>query len=310
MAWAGARKETSFFRSRNSTPLFALSDSLNSSVNTLPNFYYGSGASEVITGDWDGNLGDGIGLYDPTTWTFYLRNCPCGGGNADMTVRMGNFGDKPIAGDWDGDGRDDIGVYRPSNSTFYFHMLDGDTAPAPIVYGDPGDLPIIGDWNGDGRDDIGVYRPSNVTFYKITGGAVPFGNFGDIPVVGDWTPDGVAEIGVYRPSNSTFYFLTVSDTHLPVPASRLTATQGPSRSSVTGTATARTPRESSSSRFPEPQQGTPRCGPTRQLIAGWARGLPTLDEEARASPYRPVDTARYRSEVEIKSGRAGRRRPV
>ncbi|GIH06421.1 hypothetical protein Rhe02_44880 [Rhizocola hellebori] len=212
MSWAGARKETSFFRSRNSTPLFALSDSLSSNANTLPFFYYGFGASEVITGDWDSYLGDGIGLYDPTTWTFYLRNCPCTGGNADVVVRLGNFGDKPIAGDWDGDGRDDIGVYRPSNQTFYFHMLDGDPAPAPIRYGDAGDLPIIGDWNGDGRDDIGVYRPSNITFYKITGGAVPFGNFGDIPIVGDWITDGIAEIGVYRPSNSTFYFLTVSDT--------------------------------------------------------------------------------------------------
>ncbi len=211
MSWAGARKETGFFASRNATPLFALSDSLNSSVATLAKFYYGFGASEVVTGDWDGSLGDGVGLYDPTTWTFYLRNCPCAPGNADTVVRLGNFGDKPIAGDWDGDGRDDIGVYRPSNGTFYFHMLDGDAAPAPIAYGNLGDLPIIGDWNGDGRDDIGVYRPGNATFYKSTGGQVPLGNVGDIPIVGDWTPDGIDEIGVYRPSNSTFYFLTESE---------------------------------------------------------------------------------------------------
>ncbi|MEU7823224.1 hypothetical protein [Catellatospora sp. NPDC049133] len=216
MSWAGARKETSFFRSRGAVPVFALSDSLSASTATLAAFSYGFGAAEVIAGDWDGHLGDGIGLYDPTTWTFYLRNCPCAGGLADVVVRLGNFGDKPIAGDWDGDGRDDIGVYRPSNGTFYFHMLDGDAAPAPIAYGNAGDLPIIGDWNGDGRDDIGVYRPSNATFYKITGGAVPFGNAGDIPIVGDWTTDRIAEIGVYRPSTSTFYFLTESDTQQPV----------------------------------------------------------------------------------------------
>ena len=211
-SWPGALKQTSFHRSRNSTPLFALSDSLTSSVNTMPQFYYGFGASEVITGDWDGYLGDGIGLYDPISWKFYLRNAPTAGGNADIVISMGVWGDKPIAGDWDGDGRDDIGVYRPTNQTFYFHMLDGDPAPAPIWYGNPGDLPIVGDWNGDGRDEIGVYRPSNITFYKITGGAVPFGNAGDIPIVGDWNGDRIAEIGVYRPSTSTFWFLKVSDT--------------------------------------------------------------------------------------------------
>ncbi len=211
LSWPGALKQTSFHRSRNSTPLFALSDSLNSGVATIAHFYFGYGATEVITGDWDGYLGDGIGIYDPISWTFHLRNSPTSG-YGDITIRMGVWGDKPIAGDWDGDGRDDIGLYRPSTRQFFFHMLDGGPAPATITYGDHGDLPIIGDWDGDGDDDIGVYRPSNITFYKITGGAVPFGNFGDIPIAGDWNGDRIGEIGLYRPSNSTFYFLTVSDT--------------------------------------------------------------------------------------------------
>lgn len=210
-SWAGALKQTSFHTSRSRVPQFALANSLNSSVATLPVFGYGFGSSQVISGDWDGVGGDGIGIYDQTTARFYLRN-GLNGGIADREIWFGNFGDKPIAGDWDGDGRDDIGVYRPTESRFYFLMLDGDPPPNPVWLGDVGFLPLVGDWNGDGRDEVGVYNPATATFYR--GPNAPgqvFGNGGDVPLVGDFTVDRISELAVYRPSNRTFYFLTFSE---------------------------------------------------------------------------------------------------
>ena len=73
-----------------------------------------------IAGDWDGNGTDTIGLYDPATSTFYLRNTN-GTGVADVTFNygVGGAGWIPIAGDWNGDGKDTIGLYDPATSMFF-----------------------------------------------------------------------------------------------------------------------------------------------------------------------------------------------
>ena len=67
-----------------------------------------------------------LGLYNPTTSKFYLRNTtslqgPNDLGYADMTFQygFGNSGWIPIAGDWDGNGTVTIGFYNPTTSTFY-----------------------------------------------------------------------------------------------------------------------------------------------------------------------------------------------
>jgi hypothetical protein len=58
-----------------------------------------------ITGDWDGDGTDSIGLYNPTTSKFYLHNSN-DVGVADLTFQYGppNAGWTPIVGDWNGSG--------------------------------------------------------------------------------------------------------------------------------------------------------------------------------------------------------------
>jgi uncharacterized surface protein with fasciclin (FAS1) repeats len=169
---------------------------------------YGISGDYPVTGDWNGDGTDTIGIY--RDGTFHLRNANTIG-TADLMFAFGQPGDQPIAGDWDGDGFDTIGVYR--SSTGQFLLRNSNTAgPAEISFylGNVGDVGIAGDWNGDGTDSTGVFRPSNgVTYLKnthITGFAdiaFNYGSPGDQPVVGDWNNDGTDTIGIYR--NGSFY---------------------------------------------------------------------------------------------------------
>ena len=65
-----------------------------------------------VAGDWDGNGTDTVGLYNPATSTFYLRNTnlvagPERPGLCRRGVHFGAAGAgwTPVAGDWNGDGR-------------------------------------------------------------------------------------------------------------------------------------------------------------------------------------------------------------
>ncbi|MBX3081060.1 MAG: hypothetical protein KF716_05455 [Anaerolineae bacterium] len=157
-----------------------------------------------------------IGIYRPSTNTFYLRNSNTTG-YADFTVSLATLGmvstDWPVVGDWNGDGIDTIGFYR--SSTGLFVLSDSNVAPqANYVFalGIPGDTPIAGDWDGDGRDGVGVFRPSNGIIYlknQLTTGFADFamvmGVNGDVGLAGDWNNDGIDSPGVYRPSQAVFY---------------------------------------------------------------------------------------------------------
>ncbi|MBK7452260.1 MAG: InlB B-repeat-containing protein [Anaerolineales bacterium] len=167
---------------------------------------YGLGGDYPITGDWDGNGTDTIGIY--RNGIFYLRNSNTIG-FADLEFAFGLPGDQPVSGDWDGDGTDTIGVYR--NGQF---LLRNSNSAGPedmsFYLGNPGDVGIAGDWDGDGLDTTGVFRPSNgVIFLKNTNVsgfadiAINYGLANDQPVIGDWNDDGTDTIGVYR--NGSFY---------------------------------------------------------------------------------------------------------
>ena len=55
-----------------------------------------------LKGDWDGNTTDTVGLYDPSSGNFYLRNANASG-PADITFTFGGaFNAQAIAGDWNG----------------------------------------------------------------------------------------------------------------------------------------------------------------------------------------------------------------
>ena len=164
---------------------------------------YGNTGDFPVTGDWDGNGTDTIGIY--RNGVFYLRNSNTIG-FADIVFAFGAPGDQPVVGDWNGDGIDTIGLYR--GSTITFSLRNSNSAGAPdisFLLGTLGDVGIAGDWNGDGVDTTGVFRPGNgVIFLKnantsgVADIALNYGLPGDLPVTGDWNDDGVDTIGVYR----------------------------------------------------------------------------------------------------------------
>jgi len=116
-----------------------------------------------IAGDWDGDGKDTIGLYQPSTGTFFLKNSN-EKGSADLTFSFGpKEGVTPIAGDWDGDGKDTIGLYQKSNRTFFLtNVNNGGDADLVFPFGPPQTQHVlVGDWNSNGIDNSGVYFDSN-----------------------------------------------------------------------------------------------------------------------------------------------------
>ncbi len=158
-----------------------------------------------------------VGLYDPTTATFYLRSS-----NSRNTLSSrfayGPADAIPITGDWSGNGIDTVGWYDPSTSVFSLARSNaaGTTTITTFVFGpaDSGMLPVVGDWNGDGTDTVGLYDPTASVFYLRNSNASGYADttfaYGPagadwIPIVGDWNGNGEDTVGLYNPATSTFY---------------------------------------------------------------------------------------------------------
>ncbi len=174
---------------------------------------FGSASMLPVTGDWNGDGVDSIGVYDSSTGVFFLSNS-----NTTPAVNynfvLGNPGDTPIAGKWDNTmSAAGAGVFRPSNGLIYVkrNLVTG-FADYTMVLGNPGDAAVSGDWDGNGFASIGVFRPSQARFYlsnTVTNGIV-FGDFSFVfgtstskPVAGDWTGVGAAHVGIFL--NGAFY---------------------------------------------------------------------------------------------------------
>jgi hypothetical protein len=158
-------------------------------------------------GDWDGNGTDTVGLYNPTTSMFYLKNSNSGG-FADVAFAYGpaNAGWTPIVGDWTDSGKDTIGLYNPTTSMFYLKNSNSTGyANTTFAYGpaNSGWKPLVGDWNGDGTATVGLYNPttsmfylknSNSSGYANTAFAYGPANAGWKPLIGNWLGSGQAEL--------------------------------------------------------------------------------------------------------------------
>ncbi|MFV2070575.1 MAG: fibrinogen-binding protein, partial [Pirellulales bacterium] len=121
-------------------------------------FHYGTAGDLPITGDWNGDGIDTIGVFRGGHWHLDVD----GDGRwteADGVIELGQAGDLPVVGDWDGDGIDELGIYR--NGTW---MIDTngdhqfDARDKVFEMGASGDTPVVGDWNGDGIDQPGIYH--------------------------------------------------------------------------------------------------------------------------------------------------------
>ena len=169
-----------------------------------------------LAGDWDGNGTVTIGLYDPNTARFYLRNSNTSG-DSDYSAVFGNGGNwMPIVGDWDGNGTTTIGVYDPSTARFY--LSNSNTSPETnytSVFGNANWVPLAGNWDGYLGDTIGVYDPSTARFHLSNYNTSPQDNYSVAygsggswePVVGDWDTNGngTTTVGIYNPATARFY---------------------------------------------------------------------------------------------------------
>ena len=184
---------------------------------------FGLPTDTSLTGDWNGDGVDEIGVFRSSNLKFYLdfngNRRWDGVGGGDVVQRLGGIpGDSPVVGDWNGDGYDEIGLHRKNKFLLdqngngrWEGVAGGDVVR---VFGAWTDTPIIGDWNGDGTDDIGVHRHNK--FFLDTNGngrwdgpgdggdtRYRFGNPGQTPLAGDWDGDGTDEIGTH--GNNVFF---------------------------------------------------------------------------------------------------------
>jgi hypothetical protein len=168
-----------------------------------------------------GATGDTVGLVDPLTGEWRLRN------HAGVVTGFfyGNPGDVPFMGDWDCDGIDTPGLFRQSDAFAYLRNSNSQgIADIRFFFGNPSDIPLAGDFDGNGCDSLSIYRPSEQRFYIINalgannGGLGPaqfsfiFGDPGDKPFVGDFDGDGIDEVGLHRESTGFVYYRNTLDT--------------------------------------------------------------------------------------------------
>lgn len=168
--------------------------------------YFGATSGDLpVTGDWDGNGYDTIGLYRSSEGRFLLSDSNTTPA-VNYTFAFGNPGDTPLSGHWDaqttGDG---VGVFRNTNGITYLKRTKATGFDDYyMVFGNPGDAGIAGDWDNDGFDTIGIYRSGSGDWFlsNLNGNGVTFSdlNFTWVAdnnpvVIGDWNGDGVSTVG-------------------------------------------------------------------------------------------------------------------
>ena len=170
-----------------------------------------------ITGDWDGDGADGIGIYNTVTGTMFLVDDATQGAAAaspaDYTVFMSTDGASylPITGDWDGNGSDGVGIYNTTSGTMFLadDATAGGVAPANYaIFMSPAGasfLPVAGSWEGLTEDGVGIWQISSGTFFLandatqgaaaaapadaslfLLGSLTPLSGTDYTPIVGDW----------------------------------------------------------------------------------------------------------------------------
>ncbi|MBI4898112.1 MAG: RHS repeat protein, partial [Actinobacteria bacterium] len=202
---------------------FKYSDVTVDPPNTPDGIQWGGAPWKPISGDWNGDGVDSIGMFRPDNGNWYLSDTPA---VPNSTMRIlstwGSSGDLPIAGDWDGDGKDSLGLFRPSTATWFLTNSNTNPGGSPyssVAWGMNGDVPVAGDWDGDGKDTIGIFRPSTGVWYLSNSNTSPTADAAQVqwggtvppwkPMTGDWNNDGKDGIGLYRPDTSQWY---LSDT--------------------------------------------------------------------------------------------------
>lgn len=235
--WMGATvpgRKVGVYRSSPGHPPRAWLDlNGNNSWDFNDRYYsYGSPGDIGIAGSWTygGNHPDSIGVYRPSTRTFYLDRAPWPGDggtygtwdNQDFVVTVElpttafDFTNAwPVAVSRGNSGRTVPGIYvryqwMEFDSAVLFYDSNGDRR---IDVGDNSDL--IGNWStfpklpivfqalvGYRQRQIGMLRQGSVPVFAV---------HDDIPVVGEWNADGISRLGIYRSSQAQFSLDTHTD---------------------------------------------------------------------------------------------------
>ena len=186
-----------------------------------------------VSGDWNGDGTDTIGVYDTVAKVFALRNSNSNGA-ADAGLFQFNVGAGtqyiPITGDWNDDGTDTIGVYDPNTGVFALRNSNSTGAPDAGFFlykvSASTDLqPLAGDWNGDGIDTVGLYDSVNTVFAlrdSNSGGFPDAGFFlfnigaGNYQgLAGDFNGSSSDTIGVYDKDTGVFALRNSNDNGFP-----------------------------------------------------------------------------------------------
>lgn len=205
---------------QSATNLNSAANGTTATASTL--FFYGVAGDIPITGDWDGNGSDTIGVVrttvDPVVGAptdryrnYYLRNANSGG--ASTITRWGSWpGRYPVVGDWNGDGQDSPGLFYVDNATW--HLTDttfattNTHAHTPFAFGQNADVPLPAHYALSTRDHPIVYQKNpnaggvNLRWFKrasYTAGAHTvhsFGSLGVYPKVLDWDSDPYDEYAI------------------------------------------------------------------------------------------------------------------
>ena len=132
-------------------------------------FHFGTFGDVAVTGDWNGDGIDNIGIYNDGLWHLDID----GDGHftdVDKEAEFGRAGDIPLVGDFDGNGVSEIAIIRngqliiDSNGNL---RVDDQDRRLPLPHAKHGRV-VVGDWNGDGLDDVGVVRDA-MRFVEIDG---------------------------------------------------------------------------------------------------------------------------------------------
>jgi hypothetical protein len=98
----------------------------------------GGGGAPNVRSDFDGDRLSDVGVYRPSTGTWYLQRSTQG----FTAIPFGANGDKPASGDYDGDGKYDIGVFRPTTGSWYIQRSTAGFYA--LTFGTNGDVPTAG----------------------------------------------------------------------------------------------------------------------------------------------------------------------
>ena len=119
------------------TETWYLRNSNSAGLPSIAPFQYGAPGWIPVVGDWTGTGHTGIGVFNPLTATWYLRN-EDGRPTGCRIVRLWGTGWKPVAGDWTGVGHAGVGVFDPTTASWYLRTELSSGSPDA----NPGSVPF------------------------------------------------------------------------------------------------------------------------------------------------------------------------